>query len=200
MHRLQNHTASRPKARTACILRPRVPPTLALATKCRRQTSTLPAPPPLSADKTRYKEQGATIPTVVAQRLSPTICSPRPPGTLHPHHVRPLWATIVDVARLSTTPHMWVMGTSPGPIYARRLQTQARMARAHLSTLPLHHPSILPPLPRLAIKTAQVRINHNKTSLPSPPYPHQSIHNQPAPQFLENKRTSSTMALLVRRP
>jgi hypothetical protein len=199
MHRLQNHTASRPKGRMACSLRPLEPPTLAPATECLRQTSSLLARLPPLAGKTRYKGRGATIPTAVAQKLSPTTCSPRALGALHPHRVRPLWATMVEVAPLSTTPHMWVMGTSHAPICARRRQTSVHTARAHPTILPLHHPSILPPHPRPATKTAQVRINHNKTSLPSPPYPHQNILNQQAPLSLENKRTSSTMALLDRR-
>jgi hypothetical protein len=184
----------------ACSLRPLEPPTLALATACLRQTSSVLARLPPLAGKNRYRDRGATIPTAAAQRLSPTTCSPRALEALHPRRVRLLWATMVEVAPLSTTPRMWVMGTSHGPICARRRQTSALVAGAHPSILPLHHPSILPPHPRPATKTAQVRINHNKTFLPSPPYPHQNILNQQAPLFLENKRTSSIMALLDRRP
>lgn len=199
MHR-PSRSASRRRSRMACSLPSRAHPQTARPAQCRRQTTSRPPRLPRSAARTRCRGPAAKTDIAAALMPSLTTCSRRAWAALHPHPVPPLWATTVEVARLSTTPRMWVMAPLHGPSCARKPQASAHTAQARPSTLPSHRRSTLPRPRRLATKTAQVRIHHNKTFLPSLPYPHQSTPSRPSPLHLESPKTSSTAAPLDRHP
>jgi hypothetical protein len=162
--------------------------------RCRRQTTTHPPRP--SAETILCSGQAATMRTEAAQTLSPTICRPRVPGTLHPHPVRPHWVTTVEVGHHSTTPHMWVMATSHGPNCVHKPLISPHMARARHTTRRRLPPSRTPHQQhRLLIRAnLQVGFSPSKTSLHSHPYHHQNTHHTPALLCLGTRRINTTMA------
>jgi hypothetical protein len=166
---------------------------------CRHQTATNPHPRP-SAEQTLCSGQGVTMRIAAAPRLSLTTCSPSHMEHFHPHHVRPLWVTTVEVGHPSTTHHMSATAISHDRIYAHKPPTCRPTAQAHPTVPPsLPHNLTLLQQPRRATKTTQqVGFSHNKAFLLSQPYLHQSIHSTRAPRCLETKRINTTMALPAR--
>lgn len=136
-------------------------------------------------------------------RLSPMICNPKVPATLHPHHVRLLWVITVEVGHHSTTPHMWVTATSNVLNYAHKPQTSLRMVQVRHTTqlLPLPSPRTLPPPPPIHTRAIlPVGFSPSKTSLLSRPYLRQNTPSNPPPMCHETRRTSTTMVRRAKRP